>query len=291
MQENISFTKMHAIGNDFVILDRIKQNFKVSPELIINLANRHRGIGCDQVLVIEPPTHAECDFEYRIFNSDGGEVEQCGNGARCVGRYLYQKGLTDKKNIRLHTLSGVINVDVQNSNHIKVKLGNPTFKSKHLNESHSDLQKVSDNRYKLAIYEDQKEFSFVSLGNPHCVLFVPSLSEPNLNDIAKDHQEHPCFPESVNVIFVQVLAKNHIRCRVFERNTGETQACGSGACAAAIAGIQKDEVNQNVQVDMPGGSLEVEWEKNSEVILGGGTNAPFEGTFWVSQAWLAQTEK
>lgn len=289
MQETIPFTKMHAIGNDFVVFDRIRQFFKVSPELLRLIADRHRGIGCDQILLLDPPSKPDADFEYRIFNQDGGEVEQCGNGARCVGRYLFQKGLTSKKTMQLHTMAGNIHIDVHNINHIKATLGHPQFSTKQCITTHPDVEHIEHNRYRIQLGQTQKEFSFVSLGNPHCVIFLPSLQEENLDVIATECQTHAIFPESVNVIFVQVLAKNHMKCRVFERHSGETQACGSGACAAAIAGIIKNEVNEQVQVDMPGGRLEVCWSKDQPVILGGETTATFEGFFKLSEDWFVQT--
>lgn len=289
MQESLHFTKMHSMGNDFVILDRIRQYFKISPEFICYIANRNEGIGCDQVLILDPPTQPDCDFEYRIFNHDGTEVEQCGNGARCIGRYAYQGGFTSKKHITLHALSGKILVDVSNIRHIRAKLGIPKFISPQLLTSHPDLSLLQDNRYKINIGGQPREFSFVSLGNPHCVIFLPSLQNKDIEEIADFLQSHEMFPQGVNVLFAQVFARNHMKCRVFERNTGETRACGSGACAAAIAGIQRQEVNPKVQVDMPGGSLEVEWPDQGWVILGGATNATFAGEFLVTEAWLAQS--
>lgn len=288
MIENISFTKMHANGNDFVILDRIRQYCKISAPMIRAIADRHRGIGCDQVLIIDPPTDPDCDFEYRIFNHDGSEVEQCGNGARCVGRYLFQKGLTSHRQMVLHSLKGNITVNVSNIDHIQAHLGKAIFHSSQFNIKHPDVHPLSENRYRLSLNQSERECSFVSLGNPHCVFFLPSLHDEDLETLAQTCQQHPAFPQGVNVIFVQVLAKNHMKCRVFERNTGETQACGSGACAAAIAGIIKNEVNQHVQVDMPGGRLEVEWAPEQEVVLSGETKASFEGVFMLSEEWLAQ---
>lgn len=283
MREIINFTKMHAVANDFVIIDRIRQSCKIQPAVIQAIANRHTGVGCDQVLVLDPPSDPTYDFEYRIFNQDGNEVEQCGNGARCVGRYLYQKGLTNKKLIRLHSQAGGVKVDVHNIQHIKAHLGKPIFESKQLSLNHVEL--IESNRYKIKLGETQKEISFVSIGNPHGVIFVPSLNDDTLSMQASACQNHPAFPDSLNVIFVHVLAKNHIRCRVFERHCGETQACGSGACAAVIAGILKNEVNAAVQVDMPGGQLDVEWH-GDEVMLSGETCASFEGHFSLNEEWL-----
>lgn len=283
MKRKIKFVKMHGLGNDFVIIDRISQPFTISTELMARIGHRTLGVGCDQILIVDPPSQPEYDFNYRIFNANGEEVEQCGNGARCFGRYVFEKGLTEKSEITVGCLANPISINLADPNHIEAFLGTPKFapNSKHFNVKH--LKKLSTGRYKLTIDHQIKEATLLSIGNPHCVLSVPSVKDAKTEYIGKLLQQDICFPNGVNVSFVEVLARNHIKLRVYERGVGETQACGTAACASVIAGVLQNELNQTVQVDMPGGSLEVSWDKQKGVSICGSTNIVFEGRFVINQ--------
>ncbi|MCS5712708.1 diaminopimelate epimerase [Candidatus Berkiella aquae] len=277
------FTKMHGLGNDFVILDNISQGIKVDSSLIRKIADRHFGIGCDQVLMVEPPNSPELDFNYRIFNADGKEVSQCGNGARCFGRYVYEKGLTDKKHIQIGTYSGTMEIDVSDLTHIRVDMGIPQFSPKAVPLNHKYFHKLANTgRYRINLLGNEREVTILSIGNPHCIISVPATSEAAVNEVGKALQEHPAFPKGVNVSFIQVLARNHVKCRVYERGVGETLACGSAACACVIAGILQEELNSEVKVDMPGGSLTVSWRPEMPVYLSGPAKSVFQGEFYLS---------
>tara|TARA_R110002110_G_scaffold65206_4_gene180023 strand:+ start:107879 stop:108745 length:867 start_codon:yes stop_codon:yes gene_type:complete len=285
MSQKINFVKMHGLGNDFVVLDRITQFFPINRSLIKKIGDRNLGIGCDQILIVDPPTHPEHDFNYRIFNANGKEVEQCGNGARCFGRYIYEKGLSEKNILTVGCLSGTIQIDISTPNHITANIGQPQSPVKNKDFKIHKLKEISAGRYRIAIQKTHKEVQLISLGNPHCVLSVPSLKETNVASIGRTLQNHPCFPQGINVSFVELLARNHIKVKVYERGAGETQACGSAAAASVIAGIQQKELNHSVQVDMPGGSLSVEWpDGNVGVSISGPTSSVFEGRFLLSQA-------
>ena len=276
----IYFTKMQGLGNDFVILDSITQPVKVDSTLARKIADRHFGIGCDQVLVVEPPATPECDFNYRIFNADGKEVAQCGNGARCFGRYVYERGLTDKKQLLIGTLSGNIIVDLSDITRIQVDMGVPQFSPKVIPLNIKAVTKGDkQGRYKIQIQGHFRDVSILSMGNPHCIMAVHSVGEAPVNEIGSLLQKHPAFPKGVNVTFMQVLARNHVRCRVFERGVGETMACGTAACAAVVSGIMQKELNSQVKVDMPGGYLTVEWISDNGVWLSGPATNVFEGHF------------
>lgn len=279
----IRFTKMHGLGNDFVILDNISQAVKIDHVLIRKIADRNFGIGCDQVLVVDPPSLPELDFNYRIFNADGKEVAQCGNGARCFGRYVFEKGLIDKKVIHIGTTSGKMEIDVSDPTHIRVDMGLPQFspKSVPLNQKFAD-KLANTARYKINLLGNEREVTILSIGNPHCIISVPATSEAAVNEVGKALQQHPAFPKGVNVSFLQVLARNHVKCRVYERGVGETLACGSAACAAVIAGILQEELNATVKVDMPGGSLTVSWQPEKPVFLSGPAKSVFAGEFYLS---------
>lgn len=280
MTTRIQFTKMHGIGNDFVILDNITQAIKITPLLIRRIADRHIGIGCDQVLIVEPPLEASMDFTYRIFNADGIEVAQCGNGARCFARYVYDRGLTDKTNLQLNTLNGTLNVNISDPTNIQVNMGKPVFEPSEIPLQTKGLSSAPQTgRYRMKLLGQEKELTVLSLGNPHAIVFVPSLSEPPVQAAGKALQKHAAFPKGVNLTFMQVLARNHVRCRVYERGVGETLACGSAACAAVIAGILQEELNPEVKVDMEGGSLTVRWHRDSDVILSGSAISVFQGAF------------
>jgi len=265
------------------VLDTITQNIKIDAQLCRHIADRHYGIGCDQVLIVEPPSDPTMDFNYRIFNADGKEVAQCGNGARCFGRYVYDHGLTDKKQLQIGTLSGKLMIDISDLNHIVVDMGAPIFTPKAIPLNLKAATKLDpEGRYKIRLLDNDREVSILSLGNPHCVISVPATSEAAVNEVGIALQEHPAFPKGVNVSFVQVLARNHIKCRVYERGVGETFACGSAACAAVVAGVLQKELNMEVKVDMPGGAITVQWPTTASVLLSGPTTSVFNGEFYLS---------
>ncbi|MFI4938137.1 MAG: diaminopimelate epimerase [Candidatus Berkiellales bacterium] len=280
MKTMVSFTKMHGLGNDFVILDSIIQNLKIEPRLIREIADRNFGIGCDQVLIVEPPTDPNLDFSYRIFNADGKEVAQCGNGARCFGRYVYESGLIDKTTLQVGTKSGTLIIDVVDPSSIRVDMGEPQFSPYAIPINIKEVTKLANKgRYRINLLGNDREVTLLSLGNPHCVISVPATTEAAVTEVGQALQTHPAFPEGVNVSFLQVLARNHVKCRVFERGVGETLACGSAACAAVVAGILQKELNPQVKVDMRGGSLTVLWEHQKAVFLSGPAISVFKGEF------------
>jgi diaminopimelate epimerase len=280
MSTYIHFTKMHGLGNDFVVIDNVTQYIRLDPRLICRIADRNFGIGCDQVLVVEPPSDPTVDFNYRIFNSDGKEVSQCGNGARCFGRYVYERGLTGKKQLRLGTIAGNLSVDISDLSCIQVDLGEPQFSPKVIPLNIKAVTKLHNQGcYKIELLGNLRDVVILSMGNPHCVISVPATTEAAVMEVGKALQKHPAFPKGVNVSFMQVLARNHIKVRVYERGVGETLACGSAACAAVVAGILHEELNPEVKVDMTGGGLTVKWENQGSVLLSGPAIAVFHGEF------------
>lgn len=283
MKRKIKFVKMHSLGNDFVVIDRILQSFPLQKELLAKVGHRTLGIGCDQILIVEPPSQPDYDFNYRIFNANGTEVEQCGNGARCFGRYVYEKGLTEKSKIRVGCWHNAIEIDLSDPNHIEANLGTPRFAPNVSEFNVNHLKKQGTGRYKLTILNDIREATLLSIGNPHCVLAVSNTQKAPVEKIGTALQEDISFPNGVNVSFVEVLARNHIKMRVYERGVGETSACGTAACAAVIAGILQNELSRNVQVDMPGGSVSVVWHEDKTVSLSGNTQIVFDGGFVIRQ--------
>lgn len=279
MIDKIKFLKMHGLGNNFVVLDRITQYFPLSSTLVKKISHRNLGVGCDQVLLIDPPTHPEHDFNYRIFNNNGNEVEQCGNGARCLGRYIHDMGLSEKKQLTVGSLGGTLQINISSPQNIVANLGHPTFAPHAKFFKTNNLKTTGQGRYTLNIQKQPKDVYLLSLGNPHCIISVPSLKEINVSAIGASLQKNACFPQGINVSFVELLARNHIKIKVYERGAGETQACGTAAAASVIAGIQQNELNESVQVDMPGGSLSVEWSPKRGVSIGGPTSSVFEGYF------------
>ncbi|MBN9286373.1 MAG: diaminopimelate epimerase [Gammaproteobacteria bacterium 39-13] len=280
MTTQIHFTKMHGLGNDFVVLDTITQNFKPEPQLIRRIADRNFGIGCDQVLIVEPPADPHLDFNYRIFNADGKEAAQCGNGARCFGRYVYERGLTGKKTLEIGTVSGKMTIDISDLSCIQVDMGPPIFSPKLIPLNIKAVSKLpKQGCYKIQLLGNHRDVVILSMGNPHCVISVPATTEAAVHEVGKALQKHPAFPKGVNVSFVQVLARNHIKCRVYERGVGETLACGTGACASVVAGILHNELNPEVKVDMSGGGLTVKWVPEGPVLLSGPAVAVFHGQF------------
>jgi len=259
----VKFTKMHGLGNDFVVIDGVRQHIDLNPEMIKRLADRNLGIGCDQVLLIEPPSKKNIDFNYRIFNCDGAEVEQCGNGARCLGRYIADQRLSGKKSVLVKTKNCVMEVQIGSHNLISVNMGAPVLEP-------ADIPFVAeqqDRLYEIDIDNQPYSISAVSMGNPHAVIQVDDIETAPVEALGSQLQTHQKFPESVNVGFMEIVNRQHIKLRVFERGAGETQACGSGACAAAVAAIQQELVDCSVSVELLGGELSIEWQGNSQPVL------------------------
>lgn len=269
------FTKMHGAGNDFVMLDLISQRFQLRPQYIRRLADRHFGIGCDQVLVVEPPTDPQADFAYRIFNADGGEVSQCGNGARCFARFVRDRRLTRKRTITAQTHAGLLTLKVLNDSRVEVTQGVPAFDPPSIPMALP--QRATS--YTAQLGEQVLEFGALSLGNPHAILRVDDAAEAAVESIGKQLQASPLFPESVNVGFLQIQDRNQVVLRVYERGVGETLACGSGACAAAVYGILRGWLDSPVRIALPGGNLQVDWDgEGRPVILTGPAEVVFEGS-------------
>ena len=280
----IHFTKMHGLGNDFVVIDAISQSIHLSVEQIRYIADRHFGVGCDQLLLVESPITPGIDFKYRIFNADGGEVEQCGNGARCFARFVQQKQLTDKSTIRVETYSGVIILTINEQQLVTVDMGQPDFNVKQLPFLPAVDDSEQDNRYTLTINTDNKnnqqetlEFSAVSMGNPHITLKVDDLDNYPVQAIGKILESHPSFPKRINVGFMQIIDKQHIRLRVYERGAGETLACGTGACAAVANAISHHWLAAQVEVKLPAGSLHIQWHPGHSLMMTGSANFVYEG--------------
>jgi len=251
----IRFTKMHGLGNDFVVFDAVRQNFIPTPTQAKWIADRHFGIGCDQILVVERPQSDEADFRYRIFNADGGEVEQCGNGARCFVRFVHEQGLTDKREIRVETLAGIITLRLEDDGEVTVNMGVPNFQPAAI----PFLTDSEDLVQTLEFAGRSAQISAVSMGNPHAVQVVESVTAA---PVARDGpwiEAHPRFPKRVNAGFMEIVDRHHIRLRVYERGVGETLACGTGACAAAVVGIRRGLLEAPVRVMMRGGALTIAW--------------------------------
>ncbi|MFG1175777.1 diaminopimelate epimerase [Erwiniaceae bacterium CAU 1747] len=252
----MQFSKMHGLGNDFMVVDAVTQNVYFSPELIRRLADRNLGIGFDQLLVVEPPYDPDLDFHYRIFNADGSEVAQCGNGARCFARFVRLKGLTNKSDIRVSTQTGRMVLSVNQDELVCVNMGEPNFEPQQV----PFRANKAENIYLMRAAEQTVMCGVVSMGNPHCVLQVDSVKTAAVEALGPVLESHERFPERVNVGFMEVVNGEHIRLRVFERGAGETQACGSGACAAVAVGIQQGLLSEKVRVDLPGGTLNIAWK-------------------------------
>ena len=272
---NIKFTKMHGLGNDFVVINAITQAITLDTDTVKYLANRNMGIGCDQLLVVEPSPVEDCDFRYRIFNSDGGEVQQCGNGARCFARFVVDEGLTDKTEIPVLTAGGCITLKLEGSDQVTVDMGQPILAPADIPLAVETQQVIYQTR--LADYDIS--FSAVSMGNPHAVLLVDSVDDAPVELLGKAFQNTPLFPEQVNAGFMQVVNRSEVRLRVFERGAGETMACGTGACAAIVAGILQGLLDETVTVILPAGNLIISWAGvGSAVMMTGPATTVFNGT-------------
>ena len=270
----IKFTKMHGLGNDFVVLDAIHQAFVPSAVQARFLADRHFGVGCDQILIVEKATRADVDFRYRIFNADGGEVEQCGNGARCFARFVHDHGLTHKREIRVETKGGVIAPRLEADGQVTVDMGVPRLVPEQVpfeSDSNDVVQplKVADRSF---------DITAVSMGNPHAVQVVVDVDNFPVGRYGPLIESHARFPRHVNAGFMEVVDRHSIRLRVYERGSGETLACGTGACAAVVAGILRGLLDSPVRVDTRGGRLSIAWAgPNNPVLMTGPAVTVFEG--------------
>jgi len=250
------FSKMHGLGNDFMVVDCITQNIFFSPDLIRRLADRHTGVGFDQLLVVEAPYDPETDFHYRIFNADGSEVEQCGNGARCFARFVRMKGLTNKYSISVSTKKGKMVLNIEEDDQVTVNMGVPEFEPSKIPFKAKQTEKT----YILRAEDKTLFCGAVSMGNPHVVTVVDDVATADVDNLGPLLESHERFPERVNAGFMQVLDRNEVNLRVYERGAGETQACGSGACGAVAVGIAQGLLDERVKVNLPGGSLNIQWQ-------------------------------
>lgn len=268
---------MHGLGNDFMVVDLVTQQFVLRPELIRNLANRNFGIGFDQLLIVETPSNPEVDFRYRIFNADGSEVEQCGNGARCFARFVYDHNLTGKRLIKVETANGIIELNITDDNQVIVDMGAPILEPQEIPFT-ADKQAVT---YPIQANGQSLEVSAVSMGNPHCVLLVDDVDTADVNTLGPILESHEAFPNKVNVGFMQILSPTEARLRVYERGAAETLACGSGACAAMVAGHLQGLLGDKVKIHLPGGTLDIEWSGEGSVMMTGPATSVFEGRLQV----------
>ncbi|MFG6667826.1 diaminopimelate epimerase [Halomonas sp. HNIBRBA4712] len=270
----LHFTKMHGLGNDFMVVDLVTQRARLTDEVVAQLADRRFGIGFDQLLVVEPPRDPDMDFRYRIFNADGSEVENCGNGARCFARFVREQRLTHKDEIRVETAGGPLTLQVQNDGQVRVDMGKPRFEPAALPfDAPADAL-----LHTIEVEGESLSIGAVSMGNPHAVLTVESVERAPVERVGPLLEAHPRFPRRVNVGFMQVDSKSEIRLRVYERGSGETLACGTGACAAVASGIRQGLLQSPVTVHLPGGRLTIEWpgEQESLIMVGPATRV-FDG--------------
>ena len=259
----LAFTKMQGAGNDFVVLDFTREAFALTRDQLRRIADRHLGVGCDQILVVQRPRSADADFRYRIFNADGGEVEQCGNGARCFVKFVHGRGLSAKREITVETLGGLIRPKLEPDGEVSVDMGRPVY-------SGVETLEVDGAPVELAI---------VSMGNPHAVQFTKNLEQAPVSTQGPRLEHHPRFPQGVNAGYLQVLDRHRIALRVWERGAGETLSCGTGACAAAVAGIARKMIDSPVQVQTRGGALTISWAGgDNAVIMKGPAETVFDGT-------------
>ena len=270
----MQFSKMHGLGNDFIVIDGVTQSVFLTDELIRKLADRHRGVGFDQLLLVEAPYDPDLDFHYRIFNADGSEVSQCGNGARCFARFVSLKGLTDKQDIKVSTANGKMVLSLQEDGQVRVNMGKPIWEPAKVPFIANKFEK----NYLLRTELQTAICGVVSMGNPHAVLQVENVQTAPVNELGPLLENHERFPERANIGFMQVVNRHHIKLRVFERGAGETQACGSGACAAAAVGIMQGALDSPVRVDLPGGTLMIEWQgEGSPLYMTGDTEHVYDG--------------
>ena len=259
----IKFTKMHGAGNDFVVIDGVRQHIELSPEQLRLLANRHFGVGCDQILLVEKAQTSEADFRYRIFNADGGEVEQCGNGARCFLRFVHDQKLTVKREIVVETRGGLISPRLEQDGRVTVNMGAPIFAAARI----PFIGGSGEASEPLEVAKKILHISALSMGNPHAVQAVKDIERAPVEKLGALIEHHPRFPNRVNAGFMQVKDRHHIKLRVYERGAGETLSCGTGACAAAVAGIRRGLLDSPVNVATRGGTLTIAWAGDTTPVL------------------------
>ncbi|MFW2080586.1 diaminopimelate epimerase [Acinetobacter guillouiae] len=270
----LEFTKMHGLGNDFMVVDLISQRAFFDAMTIRRLADRHFGIGFDQLLIVEPPDFPNVDFKYRIFNADGSEVEQCGNGVRCFARFVYERQLTNKKRFKVQTSAGIVEPELGENGWVRVNMGYPKF----LPNEIPFLAEEPDALYDIALQDNELlTIDVVNMGNPHAVTIVPDVLTADVAKNGPQVEAHARFPQRVNAGFMQIVDEKHARLRVFERGVGETMACGTGACAAAVSGMRRGLLANNVEIELAGGKLQIEWKEGDVVWMTGPTAAVYEG--------------
>ncbi|MBQ0754453.1 MAG: diaminopimelate epimerase [Gammaproteobacteria bacterium] len=278
----LRFSKMHGLGNDFMVLDGIQQSLpEKGPPLpesqLRRLADRHFGVGFDQLLVVQPALTEGVDFRYRVFNADGSEVNQCGNGARCFARFVREKGLFDGHDIRVETAAGQMSLHVTDDEQVTVDMGAPRWAPKDIPLNAS----AEADNYLLIADNDAYDVGAVGLGNPHCTLLVENVDTAAVETIGPLLESHSQFPQRVNVGFMQIVDRNHIRLRVYERGSGETLACGSGACAAVVIGQRRGFLAESVRVDLPGGSLTITYRGTGGILMTGPATHVYDGEITV----------
>ena len=277
--KKLKFTKMHGLGNDFMVVDGVNQVFEPQDAPLIQWANRHTGVGFDQLLLVEKADAADVDFRYRIFNADGSEVEQCGNGARCFARFVADKGLSSKQEIRVETARGVIVPRLLDSGLVMVNMGKPRLMPSEIPFVPAAGEADDALTHIVLVGLESVPVSCVNMGNPHAVLLVDDVDTAPVAHWGEAIESNEQFPERVNVGFMQVLNEGHIRLRVYERGAGETQACGTGACAAVVAGVRLSllQAASSIRVSLPGGDLHIEWQPGEDVMMTGPVQTVFEG--------------
>jgi diaminopimelate epimerase len=272
----LPFSKMQGLGNDFVVIDATRTNYSLTKSQIQQMADRHYGIGFDQLLLLEKATRPDVDFTYRIFNADGSEVSQCGNGARCIAHYIKNHSLSMKQHFLLATQAGKLELQIEPNNEVTVNMGIPTFEPEQIPFR---VEKMAD-RYQLPVAGEQITLSTVNVGNPHAVIEVNDVNAAPVQQLGALIEQHPLFPERTNVGFMQILSSKEIRLRVFERGAGETLACGSGACAAVVVGRKLNLLAEKVLVHLPGGDLTICWQgPNKPVWMTGPAEEVFLGEY------------
>ena len=270
----LEFTKMHGLGNDFVVVDLISQRAYLDTTTIQRMADRHFGIGFDQLLIVEPPDFPHADFKYRIFNADGSEVEQCGNGVRCFARFVHVRQLTNKTKIKVQTKAGIVEPELGPNGLVRVNMGFPKFSPNEIPFVTEEFEAL----YNLELANDQSlKIDVVNMGNPHAVTIVPDVLTADVATIGPQVESHVRFPQRVNAGFMQILDEKHVRLRVFERGVGETLACGTGACAAAVSGMRRGLLANEVEVELAGGKLQIAWREGEVVWMTGPTSTVYEG--------------
>ena len=270
----LEFTKMHGLGNDFIVIDNTAADVQLDADRIRRLSDRHFGIGCDQTLVVEAASVPEADFDYRIFNADGGEVEHCGNGARCFARFLHERGMIDRNEIRVNTSAGLITLLRRSDEQVTVKMGVPDFRPANV-PFESERESTS---YDIEVAGQTLQMGVVAIGNPHAVIQVPDVETAPVDTLGPLVESHARFPRRVNAGFMEIINSSHVKLRVFERGVGETRACGSGACAAVAVGRKQKLLDEKVIVTLPGGDLEIVWAGDQHnVEMTGPCTTVFEG--------------